>query len=247
MPNPNILEIRNLSYNANRKDIVGDDLPLLNDISFKLPIDDCKNITAIIGPNGSGKSLLLRNIAGLLKPNSGEVLWFGKNSIKASEIAIVFQKPILLRRSVRANLEHALRAFKTPKVAIASRVNQLLEMGKLTALSQRPARLLSGGEQQRLALIRALASDPKILLLDEATASLDPQTTLMIENLITQVSRNGTKIIMVTHDLKQIERLANDVIFINQGKICEHSAAKLFLKKPNSLPAKNYISGKLIL
>lgn len=247
MPSANIIEVNNLCYNANEKNAVGDALPLLNDISFKLATKDSSKITAIMGPNGAGKSLLLRNLAGLLTPNSGEILWHGTPNINAKELAIVFQKPILLRRSVRANLEHALLAFKTPKDQLHNGTEQLLELGQLTDLANRPARILSGGEQQRLAIVRALAGDPKILLLDEATASLDPQTTFLIEKIITDTSKNGTKIIMVTHDLGQAKRMADDVIFINAGTICEHTSTKQFLSKPKTQEAKNYISGKLTL
>lgn len=247
MPSANIIEIKNLYYNANEKNSVGDALPLLNDISFKLDVKNNSKITAIMGPNGAGKSLLLRILAGLLKPNSGDISWFGKSKLITSDIAIVFQKPVLLRRSVRANLEHALLALKTPRNQLQKRTNQLLELGQLSEIANRPARILSGGEQQRLAMVRALAGSPKILLLDEATASLDPQTTLLIEKLITDASKNSIKVLLVTHDLGQANRLADDVIFIHAGTICEHTSKKQFLSKPKSQAAKNYISGKLTL
>lgn len=245
MPNANIIEVKNLYFNANEKNSVGDALPLLKNISFKLDANSNSKITAIMGPNGAGKSLLLRNLAGLLKPNSGNILWFGKTKIETHELAIVFQKPVLLRRSVRANLEHTLLAFKTPKNQLQKRTSNLLELGQLSEIAHRPARILSGGEQQRLAMVRALASGPKVLLLDEATASLDPQTTLLIEKLITNASKNGTKVIFVTHDLGQADRLANDVIFIHAGTIFEHTSKKKFLSKPKTQAAKNYICGKL--
>lgn len=245
MPSANIIEVNNLCYNANEKN--GALLPLLNDISFKIKTKDSSKITAIMGPNGAGKSLLLRNLAGLLSPNSGTILWHDNNCISAKDLAIVFQKPVLLRRTVRANLEHTLLAFKTPKDQLQNRTNQLLKLGQLTSLANRPARILSGGEQQRVAMVRALAGNPKILLLDEATASLDPQTTLLIEALINKASKNNTKIIMVTHDLGQAQRMAHDVLFINNGTICEHTSKKQFLLKPKSQAAKNYISGKLTL
>lgn len=247
MPNKHMIIANGLYYKAVTKTQLSDALPLINNASFKLEAKKNTQITAIMGPNGAGKSLLLRIIAGLLKPSAGSISWYSKPKISTHDVAIVFQKPILLRRSVRANLEHALRALKTPKAEIKQRAQELLELAHLTPLANRPARVLSGGEQQRLALIRALAGNPKILLLDEATASLDPQATLMIENLIKNASAKGIKVIMVTHDLRQIERLAKDVLFMHTGAIYEHTLASTFISKPKSIEAQAYISGKLIL
>jgi len=200
-------------------------------------------ITTLIGPNGAGKSLLLRVIMDLVKPTSG-VVEFGDGF---EHPALVFQRPILLRRSVRANLNHALKLAKVPKADRSGRLAELLVAADLTRLAENPARALSGGEQQRLSIVRALASNPSLLLLDEPTASLDPSATKAIEDLIRNTSAAGVKIILVTHNRAQAKRLADDVLFLHQGKIAEHTLAEKFFQTPQSDAAKGYLAGDLLL
>ena len=161
-------------------------------------------VTAILGPNGAGKSMLLRVLANLVAPDRGSVEWAGRkpDRARAPRIGFVFQKPVLLRRSARANVEYALSAAGVRGAARRERAGQALEAASLRHLAERPARLLSGGEQQRLALARAL-STPKALLLDEPTSSLDPAATLAIETLIGTARGHGTTIAFVTHDVAQ--------------------------------------------
>ncbi len=150
--------------------------------------------TAIMGPNGAGKTLLLRLLNGLVRPTSGSILWAGGAARRATRMstAMVFQRPVVLRRSAAANIRYALRAHGVRGKALRSRLKHWLEEAGLTELGRRPARVLSGGEQQRLALARALSCEPQVLFLDEPAASLDPASVLAIEHLIQVAHAAGT-------------------------------------------------------
>jgi tungstate transport system ATP-binding protein len=158
--------------------------------------------------------------------------------------AMVFQRPVLLRRSVGANIRFVLnlRGKATPKA-----VDSLLAEVGLEQLADQPARQLSGGEQQRLALARALALKPAVMFMDEPTASLDPAATASIESIVKRAHERGAKVIFVTHDLGQARRLADDIVFLNRGRLVEHTPAERFFDKPDSRQARQYLSGKLIL
>ena len=200
-------------------------------------------ITVILGHNGAGKSLLLKLLHGLLVPTSGRV-YFGDEEISESVRSLqsmVFQKPVLLRRTVRENLEFVLTLPHNR--GRGARLDSLLDMVGLTSHKNQPARSLSGGEQQRLALVRALASEPEVLFLDEATASLDPVSVGIMEDIIVAEKLKGTKIFVITHDLHQAKRLADDVIFMDRGAVVEHQTAKVFFDKPQTTPAIAYLSG----
>ena len=192
--------------------------------------------TVIMGPNGAGKSLLLRLLHGLIAPTTGSI-------VSAGQQAMVFQRPVMLRRSVGANLMFAVRrAGGTP-----ADCKRLLAEAGLADLAGQQARSLSGGEQQRLALARALACEPDILFLDEPTASLDPAATLAIEEQVSKAASTGTKIILVTHDAGQARRLADDVVFLHDGILCEHTVAAEFFDTATSPQARAYLSGQIVL
>ena len=157
--------------------------------------------TVVVGPNGAGKTTLLRLAMGLIQPTAGRATWGGRADASPDRRAIVFQRPVMLRRSTEANLRYALEAANVPSAEHAARVRELLALVGLANLGDRPARKLSGGEQQRLALARALAKDPQVLFLDEPTASLDPAATKSVEDLIQDVAARGIKVVMSTHDL----------------------------------------------
>ncbi|WP_282610711.1 ATP-binding cassette domain-containing protein [Pelagibius sp. Alg239-R121] len=203
--------------------------------------------TVLMGPNGAGKSLTLRLMAGLIAPDEGRVRWNGVETTPSQSVALVFQKPVLLRRSVRANLKHALKTYGVSRIERPRRLEKLLEMGELENLADRPARVLSGGEQQRVALVRALAARPKLLLLDEPTASLDPQATAAIESLIRMAAQNGAKIVLVTHDRGQAQRLADEIVFLNHGQVAEVTPAQRFFDAPQSQEGRDYLDGHLLL
>ncbi len=214
---------------------------LVDEIDLTLGRD---GITMVMGPNGAGKSLLLRMLHGLVRPTSGEILWGGHpltTEVRRRQ-ALVFQKPVLLRRSVAANLDFVLRGKD-----VAARREALLDHVGLGGHSAQPARLLSGGEQQRLALARALATDPQALLLDEPTASLDPASVLKIEEIVRQAAAKGTRIVFITHDLGQARRLADDVAFLAKGRLAEHAPASTFFAEPVSEAARAYLAGRLVV
>jgi len=204
------------------------------------------SLSIVMGPNGAGKSLLLRLLHGLIQPNSGSVSWGGEplsEPIRKRQ-AMVFQRPVLLRRSVAANLRFVLRLRGR---AGKERTQELLRYVGLEGQARQPARMLSGGEQQRLALARALVLEPQVLFLDEPTASLDPASTAVIEGIVKSVHERGTKIIFVTHDLGQAHRLADEVVFLHRGQVMEQTPAAQFFGSPSSEEARQYLAGRLIL
>jgi len=190
--------------------------------------------TVLIGPNGAGKSTVLRAAMGLLQPSAGRIVRDGE-----PRRAIVFQRPTMLRRSAEANIRYAM--------AGVDRTRELLALVGLEHAATRPARRLSGGEQQRLALARALARDPAILFLDEPTASLDPASTKAIEDMIRAVSRRGIKVVMSTHDLGEARRLAGEVVLLHRGRLVEAAAASRFFDAPQTLEARTFVAGELLV
>ena len=203
-------------------------------------------ITAIMGPNGAGKSLFIRCLHGLSQPDSGQIRFAGQEIRDSHRLrqSLIFQKPVLLRRTVRQNLEfvHALRPAQNYRD-----IETALETVGLSGLAEQPAKQLSGGEQQRLALARALMTCPDILFLDEACANLDPASAAQIEALLLKASKKGQKIILITHDIAQARRLADDLIFLHQGQLCEHSLAKDFFARPKSAAARAYLDGQILV
>ncbi|MEW5963357.1 MAG: ATP-binding cassette domain-containing protein [Pseudomonadota bacterium] len=203
--------------------------------------------TVILGPNGSGKSLLLRIIDGLVAPTAGTITFAGAPPAPAlyARQALVLQRPMLLRRSVADNIRFVLghlgRAEQDDLIA------RLLSDAKLSGLERQPARLLSGGEQQRLALARARATAPLVLLLDEPTASLDPASAQGVEEIVRKAHEDDTKIILVTHDLALARRIADEVVFLHAGRIAEVARADAFFRSPLSKEARAYFEGRLLV
>ena len=203
--------------------------------------------TVIIGPNGAGKSLLLRLCHGLLSPSAGAITWHETSAAAARQgQAMVFQRPIMLRRSVAANVTYALAVKRVPRAARRAIVEEVLTRTGLRRLAAHPARVLSFGEQQKLALARAWALQPQILFLDEPTASLDPAAGHSIEALIQAIHEAGTKIVMTTHDLGQARRIADEILFLNRGRILEQARAKDFFAGPRNDLAEAFIRGHLL-
>jgi tungstate transport system ATP-binding protein len=194
--------------------------------------------TIILGANGAGKSVLMRLMHGLLAPSSGRVAWRS-----AGRQAMVFQRPVMLRRSALANVAYALSTSGN-RVPEKAAMEALREVG-LAHLAHRPARILSGGEQQRLALARAWALHPEVLFLDEPTASLDPSATREIESIIRAFDAAGTKIVMATHNLGQARRLGDEVIYLHQGRVVERAPAERFFAAPATPEAAAFIKGEL--
>lgn len=218
---------------------------LVDDFSVTL---DAGTRTIILGPNGAGKSLILRLSHGLLQPTSGAVRWQGPGGGNNAILhqAMVFQRPVTLRRSVAANLDYVLGLRKVPRELRRAKAQEALKRAGLFAMRSRPARVLSAGEQQKLALGRAWVLEPEVLFLDEPTASLDPAATREVENMINAIHEAGTKIVMTTHDLGQARRLADDIIFMHQGRLIERGGAEEFFERPRTPHAEAFLNGELL-
>ena len=214
---------------------------ILTSLNLSINSDD---VTVIMGPNGAGKSLFLKILNGILTPTSGCITWNNKKQFSdtLNTQAFVFQKPILLRRSVIANLDYIDGVYGYEK-----KINKdkLLEIVQLLEQKKQPARMLSLGEQQRLSLIRSLMVRPNLLLLDEPTANLDPASTQIIEDIVLNLKMMGIKIIFVTHNILQAKRIADDIIFLNKGKMVEHLDKAEFFSNSKSIEVQNYLNGIL--
>lgn len=198
--------------------------------------------TIVVGANGSGKSTLLRLCQGLAAPTGGTIAWARDPT---GHQAMVFQRPSMLRRSALANVAYGLKlrgVSRGPRTEIAR--DRLRRVG-LEAIADRPARVLSGGEQARVALARAWALDPQILFLDEPTASLDPAATRALEDILRAMADEGTKIVMTTHNLGQARRLGADIVFLHRGRVIEHAPVERFFKSPGTPEAAAYLAGEL--
>ena len=230
------LELRDVQYASNGQ-------PIIAGLSLSI---DAGPSTIILGANGAGKSVLMRLMHGLLTPSAGSVRW---NEPDAASVrrrqAMVFQRPVMLRRSALANVSYAL---ELAGIAAAEREPQALsaleEVG-LRHLAHRPARVLSGGEQQRLALARAWALHPEVLFLDEPTASLDPGATREIETVIRAFDAAGTKIVMATHNLGQARRLGDEVIYLQAGRVLERAPIEQFFARPATAEAAAFLKGEM--
>lgn len=205
------------------------------------------SINIVLGPNGAGKTLLMRLCHGLLRPNAGRIAWRDATPVQARRHhAMVFQKPVVLRRSVAANVSYPLAVRRMPRAERRQRVQQALEATNLVQLARSPAGRLSGGEKQRLALARAWAMHPEVLLLDEPTSNLDPRSTHDIEQLLLEMHGRGTTIIMATHDLMQARRLASRVLFLNRGRLIADAPAQEFFTRSEHPDVRSFLNGDLL-
>ncbi len=222
---------------------LGDGRRLIDGLSFGV---SAGGLTVLLGPNGAGKSLTLRLCHGLLTPNEGQVRWAAGAEGRSRRHAMVFQKPIMLRRSVEANIAHALAAAGVFGAERRERSRAALTRFGLSDHAAQAARLLSGGEQQRLAIARAWSLRPELLFLDEPTSQLDPAATRQIEELLAGLVAEGITVLMSTHDLGQARRLASRVLFLHRGKLIEEAAAATFFAGPRSPEARAFLAGELI-
>jgi tungstate transport system ATP-binding protein len=231
---PLLLRIENLCYASGG-------VPIVDGVSFTLYGG---SRTIVLGANGAGKSVLMRLLHGLLQPASGRIACAARDGSPVVQ-SMVFQRPVMLRRSAIANLLYALALSKVPPAERRPRALEALRRAGLEELAERPARVLSGGEQQRLALARAWAIRPDVLFLDEPTASLDPAATREVESAILGIHEDGTKIVMTTHNLGQARRLADEIVFVHGGRIAEHTPAAEFFRQPRSQQAAAFLKGEL--
>jgi tungstate transport system ATP-binding protein len=230
------LVLENLAYASGGQ-------PIIAGVSLAI---DAGPSTIILGANGAGKSVLMRLMHGLLAPSAGSVRWNEADpaSVRRRQ-AMVFQRPVMLRRSALANVSYALALAGVPDAEREAQALAALDEVGLRHLAQRPARVLSGGEQQRLALARAWALHPEVLFLDEPTASLDPGATREIETVIKAFDAAGTKIVMATHNLGQARRLGDEVIYLQAGRVLERAPIEQFFARPATAEAAAFVKGEL--
>jgi tungstate transport system ATP-binding protein len=231
------LELKNVSFEVNG-------MRYIKEINFIL---NTEANTIVLGPNGAGKSLFLRLCHGLVDPSEGSINWLGPHAEKPEKYqAMVFQKPVMLKRSVIENLHFGLKCSGVSKKIRTPVIEKIIEKIGLSRLAKIPARSLSTGEQQRLAIGRAWSLRPEVLFLDEPTANLDPAATHVVEEIISSIKKTGTTIIMATHDLGQARRLADNILFLYRGRILENSSVEKFFTTPKNDLAQAFIKGELL-
>ena len=231
------LVVRQVSYRVGDKTII-------EDVSFT--VDD-PGLTVMLGPNGAGKSSLLKLCHGLLPSTSGSIRWGDVDARTAQrKQAMVFQRPVLLRRSAAENVDHALKLRGTSAAERERIIEESLEWAGLADVADMPARKLSCGEQQSLTIARARVQNPEVLLLDEPTANLDAGATRRVEDLIRSFAATGRKVIMATHNIAQAQRLADEVLFLNHGRLLEQASAEQFMRGPSNPLAARFIAGGLV-
>lgn len=200
----------------------------------------------VIGPNGAGKTSLLRLLHGAARLSTGEITWACDVEQAHHDQSFVFQRPVMLRRSVEDNLMYPLRIRKVPKAEARDLAHHWAEKVGLRDMLKRHAPVLSGGEQQKLALARALITQPKLVFLDEPCAALDGRATREIEEILNAVRATGTRLIMTTHNMGQARRLADEVVFMRQGRVHEHASAETFFDAPASEQAQAFLNGDIV-
>lgn len=216
---------------------------ILGPVSLRL---DGEGITMVIGPNGSGKTSLLRTMHGLERISRGRLTWQGAPDQARRAQAFVFQAPILMRRSVIDNIAYPLRLDRLGRTMARAQARDMALRVGLDGSLERPAQVLSGGERQKMALARALIRAPEVLFLDEPCANLDGRATRAIEAILLEARADGTRIVMSTHDLGQARRLADDVIFLYQGRVHEAGPKATLLSAPQTPEARAFLNGDLL-
>ena len=213
------------------------------------PIDldlDGEGTCVVLGPNGSGKTTLLRLLHGIARLHEGEIIWNCDQAVARNAQAFVFQRPVMLRRSVLDNIAYPLAMRGTSAIQSRNMARDWADRLGLGAFLDRPATALSGGEQQKLALARALIFKPQLVFLDEPAASLDGRATREIEAVLQEVQGDGTRLILSTHDLGQARRLATQVIFMLRGKVHEFRPAKAFFDQPKTPEGRAFLNGDIV-
>lgn len=215
----------------------------------KLSVESGK-ITGIIGPNGSGKSTLMRLISGIEKPDSGRISIGGQEASEAvrKSITMVFQKPYLINTSVYNNIAYPLKLRGIGKEEIKDRIVNVLDLLELNDINQQNARTLSGGEGQKVALARAIVFEPKLLLLDEPTANIDPKSIYTMEKAIKYINQNaGTTVLLVTHNVKQLQRLCSNAVFMEKGNVDAQGNAQTLLNNLSNTSVGRFITEEMLI
>lgn len=195
----------------------------------------------VLGANGAGKSTLLKLCNAIISPSLGSV-----QTLPVHEQSLIFQRPALLQRTVLDNVRFVLSIRGVAEPACTEQSHRGLAACNLSATANQPARSLSGGEQQRLALARAWACKPRLLLADEPTANLAPTAMRDVETLLQAVQSEGTTLVFTTHNVAQAKRLARRIVFLDGGRIVEDRAAADFFASPSSAAARSFFEGELL-
>ena len=222
------IELRDITVKSNGRVI-------LNIPHAIIPAD---RITACIGPNGAGKTTFLKLLDGLIKPDTGTVTYSFRN-----KTALVLHHTPMIKATAKTNL--SLVKDIDPKIT-DSEIEQVIERVGLKALAASPAHKLSAGERQKLCLGRAILQKPNLVLLDEPTANLDPNTTEQVEGMIRQFEAQATDVIFSSHQLAQVQRLAQYIVFIDHGEIKEKGPVGPFFLNPQTQAAKRYLHQELL-
>lgn len=210
-------------------------------------------ITGIIGPNGAGKTTLMNIIAGLDTPDSGEVLYEHKSGdftpvVPTQAVTMLFQTPSMMRTTVEKNIAYPLRLRKLEREVIKRRTKNLMDEFDLTPLAISKAHRLSGGEAQKVALARAVALKPELLLLDEPTSNIDNASVAIIEKTLDKErSKHHMTSIIISHNLAQIRRLCDNVLFMYEGYLIEQGSMQQVLSNPKDPRTKAFVAGDLLL
>ncbi len=216
--------------------VVADGKALLADLTLEVRSGES---IVVLGANGAGKTTLLKLCNGITKASQGDV-----QAPPVRDQALIFQRPPMLARSVLDNVRFVLDTVGVAEPERTSRAREALIACNLGAISSQQARQLSGGEQQRLALARAWACKPKLLLADEPTANLAPAATREVERLIQAVTKLGTTLLLTTHNVAQAKRIASRIVFLEGGRVVEDRPAAEFFASPQSAAARNYLEGE---
>ncbi len=213
------------------------------------PVDldlDTEGITVVVGPNGAGKTSLMRLLHGTARLHAGTINWACDVKTARNAQAFVFQRPVMLRRSVWENLAYPLVIRGVPRREAKARALDWAKRVGLAGMFDRPAPVLSGGEQQKLAIARALISEPELIFLDEPCASLEGRATREIEEILMAARDAGTRLLLSTHDMGQVRRLADRVLFLLAGRVHEDASASEFFAGPNTREAKAFVKGDIV-
>jgi tungstate transport system ATP-binding protein len=203
----------------------------LKDIDLSI---DGGNTVALVGPNGAGKTTLMRIMAGLETPDEGSV------ELQNGMITMVFQRAVMFSSSVYKNLAYGLKL--RGEIDSDKRIREVLKIVGLEGYERRSAKKLSGGEQQRLAIARALLLDPDVLLLDEPTANLDYENAKIVEGLIKEQSNR--MVVISTHNLFQVRRLASVTVFLKKGRLIEEGPTEKMFENAGKEETRSFLSGK---
>ena len=213
------------------------------------PVDldlDGQGASVVIGPNGSGKTTLLRLLHGAARLNEGTISWACSTDTARHHQAFVFQRPVMLRRSVEDNIAYPLQVRGMRKPEARAKARDWAERVGLAGMLDRSATVLSGGEQQKLALARALIVGPKLLFMDEPCAALDGRAMREIEAILQNAIASGTRLIMATHDMGQARRLADQVVFLLHGRVHESGPSAAFFETPETPQARAFLQGDIV-